>query len=1003
MSRAFTFLTLLLFPVFLSSQNADYTRISKKLLDRMAAAPDDWHSVHIVLAAQLDYAQSEREFDAAGATASERARAVVFALRAMAEQSQPALIEWLRQQPGVLPETVKGYWVANAVFATMKKEIVEALSLRSDVIWIGLNGPLAQTRVTETPPPPTWTPGGREKGLEVINAPALWAMGYTGYGRVAFTNDTGVDPTHPAIAGKYLGLYRSGPETWFELDPGTLEPAPVYEAHDCASHGTHVTGTMLGLDRMNDDTIGVAFNAMWIGAPVLCGIGTEDNIAAFQWALDPDGDPNTTEDIPDVINNSWYDPSLDTIDCFSVYVPVVQAMEAAGIAVVFSAGNEGPNPMTITPPHNINLNEVNSFTIGALNGNLSSLPIANFSSRGPSHCGGDSSLLIKPEVSAPGVSVRSCVPGNDYDFFSGTSMAAPHTSGAILLLKEAFPDLPGKELKLALYYTAHDLGDPGEDNVYGRGVIDVLAAYNYLVEQGHTPQLPQAMNDILLIDVKTPRWACNSQVQAGITFENAGQDTIFTFVAKAEIDGVQAFETFSGVLAPGERGSLQLPLITATPGEHDLVVTLQDPNQQPDDRPLNNRLKKRVYLSERTRFNAHAEGNWAVCEGTRALLRGEPTPAIAAGEGAYTVNWYDAPEGGNLLAEGPVFETPELTEPTTFYAEASLTEHLGPTAPDFGDTAYIVADDLGLTFDVNHELVLKSLTVYVAETGGRFFQLVDENGHNVAQKVFFPSAPGANVVELNWKVPAGKGYQLKKAGGKPLLATTSQAAYPYQLDEIVSINGTITGEPETYYFFYDWVVQYTEPCERTPVHVDILPFSSLPEVSFDLSEKELYLPDNATASFNNTSPDAVATFLWNFGDGQTATVENPVHTYTQEGTYVVSFHLNSLDGCPAYALDTVQVYDGALNAIEDGEPQALNIELFPNPADGMLTVHFELERPTAVQVFLFDAYGNAVQKIAARVFRSQLELKTGDLPTGMYYLTVATEGRVFTRKLAVIH
>ena len=102
----------------------------------------------------------------------------------------------------------------------------------------------------------------------------------------------------------------------------------------------------------------MAFNALWIGAPVLCGIGTEDNVAAFQWALDPDGDPNTTDDIPDVINNSWYDPNLDTIDCYSLYVPVVQAMEAAGIAVVFSAGNEGPGPMTITPPHNINLNEV---------------------------------------------------------------------------------------------------------------------------------------------------------------------------------------------------------------------------------------------------------------------------------------------------------------------------------------------------------------------------------------------------------------------------------------------------------------------------------------------------------------------------------------------------------------------------------------------------------------------------------------------------------------------
>lgn len=1003
MTRTCTILSLLFLPFLLSSQNADYTRISKKLADRMTESPDEWHSVHIVLAAQLDYNQRELNFDAAGATASERAQSTVVALQAMAAATQPALIEWMRHQTGVQPQTIKGYWVANAVFATAKKELVEALSKRNDVLWIGLNGPLETTKVEVTPPPPGWTPGGHEKGLSVINAPAMWAMGYTGYGRVAFTNDTGVDPTHPAIAGKYLGLYRPGPETWFELDPGTLEPNGVYQAHDCASHGTHVTGTMLGLDRLNDDTIGVAFNALWIGAPVLCGIGTEDNIAAFQWALDPDGDPNTTADIPDVINNSWYDPSLDTIDCFSVYVPVVQAMEAAGIAVVFSAGNAGPDPMTITPPHNINLNEVNSFTIGALDGNVSSLPIANFSSRGPSHCGGDSSLLIKPEVSAPGVSVRSCVPGNEYDFFSGTSMASPHTSGAILLLKEAFPELTGKELKLALYYTARDLGEPGEDNVYGRGVIDVLDAYNYLVEQGHTPVLPQAMNDIMLIDVKVPKWACNSKIQPVVTFENAGQDTIFTFVAKAEVAGIQGFEQFWGALAPGERQSMLLPEIEVPTGYQDLIVTLQNPNLLPDGRPLNNRLQKTVFITERKPFNAHAEGNWAVCEGTRALLRGEPTDAVAAGEGIYSVKWYDAAEGGNLLGEGPVFETPELNEPATFFAEAAYIDHTAPENPDFGDTASINADDLGLTFDVNHEIVLKSLTIFVNETGGRFIQLVDKNGHNVAQKVVFPSAPGANVVELNWKVPAGVGYQLKKAGGKPLIATTNQASFPYQLDGIMSINGTTTGESGTYYFFYDWVVEYTEPCERTPVHVDVLPFSSQPEVSFDVSGKELFLPDNATASFTNTSPDVVGAYLWNFGDGQSAAEENPVHSYAYEGTYVVSLQLSSLDGCPSYALDTIEVLDAMVNIVEPGEALKNQVEVFPNPANRSFGVYFNLQAPAEAEVLLFDPLGRIVFHDEVNVFSNSLEMPTADLEAGMYFLTVKMNGAAAAWRMAIIH
>lgn len=1003
MFRTCTFLSLLLLPFFLASQNADYSRISKKLALRMAEAPADWHSVHIVLATQVNHSQSERDFDAVGATAAERASKVVFALRETAARTQPPFIDWLRQQSGVQPQTIRGYWINNAVFATLKKELVEAISLRNDVLWIGLNGPLAQTEVEVSPPPVGWSPGSREKGLEVINAPALWQMGYTGYGRVVFTNDTGVDPTHPAIAGKFLGLYRSGSETWFELDPLTLQPAPLYEAYDCNAHGTHVTGTMLGLDRMNNDTIGVAFNAMWIGAPVLCGIGTEDNVAAFQWALDPDGNPNTTTDIPDVINNSWYDPNLDTMDCFSVYVPVVQALEVAGISVVFSAGNQGPNPMTISPPHNIVLNEVNSFTVGALNGNLSNLPIADFSSRGPSHCAADSSLLIKPEVSAPGVSVRSCVPGGDYDFFSGTSMAAPHVSGAILLLKEAFPELTGKELKLALYHTAHDLGEPGEDNVYGRGVIDVLAAFNYLVEQGHSPTLPQANNDLLLMDVNTPPLACNMQLQPEITVENAGADTIFSFDVEVVLDAFNSTESWSGVLAPGERLTLPLSTVEIPAGEYVMVVTLLNPNGQPDDRPLNNRLQKRVHITDRTSLLAHAEGNWTVCEGTRALLRGEPSPAVAAGEGKYWVKWYDAPAEGNLLGEGPVFETPELTQPTTFFAEATYEEHLAPAGPTFGDTAIVQADDLGLSFDVYHEIELRSVTVFVNETGGRFIQLVDKDGNNVAQKVIFPSAPGANVIVLNWKVPAGKGYRLIKNGGKPLLATISQAAYPYTLNGIVSINGTTTGELNAYYFFYDWVVHYSEPCERTPVHVDVVPFSSLPQVSFDISDDELFLPNNATLSLTNTSSAVDADLLWNFGDGQTSTEENPVHTYTQVGTYVVSLQVSPAGGCPAYALHTVQVKDEALNYVDDEARESVRVDVYPNPAKDRISLVFELQRPSVAHITLVDALGKVVWAEERRVFNSRLELPTAALPNGIYYLRVEASGQFIARKVMVIH
>ncbi len=134
----------------------------------------------------------------------------------------------------------------------------------------------------------------------------------------------------------------------------------------------------------------------------------------------------TISDMPDAISNSWYDPDV-TNECSGIYKTTLDAVEAAGIAVVFSAGNSGPGASTITKPKKLSTNEVNIFCTAAIDGAQyiggNTNPIASFSSRGPSTCGGTGSLLIKPEVSAPGVSVRSSGSSTGYTLLSGTSMA----------------------------------------------------------------------------------------------------------------------------------------------------------------------------------------------------------------------------------------------------------------------------------------------------------------------------------------------------------------------------------------------------------------------------------------------------------------------------------------------------------------------------------------------------------------------------------------------------
>lgn len=979
-----------------SAQALRTEKLAGKLLAKLAAEPDAYHSVNIVLTEQADLRRLDAQLSARRAKASERSEAVISALKSKSREAQAGLLAFLKNSGGVKPETVQSYWIANAVFAHANKTAIAELSNRDDVAWIGLNGKLAMEDVKTLPPPvPPLTPNGREPGLGVINAPALWAMGYTGYGQLAFTNDTGIDPTHPALESRYRGLYVPQEHTWFQFDPATMAQADSYQPFDCGSHGTHVNGTILGLDRLNHDTIGVAFNAQWVGSAILCGIGTEDNVAAFQWSLDPDGDPSTTEDMPDIINNSWYDPQLDTSDCFSIYVLVEEAMEAAGIAVIFSAGNAGPGDMSITPPHNINISEVSAFTVGALDGNGTALLIAGFSSRGPSACGGDSSILIKPEVSAPGVSVRSCTPGNSYDYFSGTSMASPHVSGAILLLKEAFPNLTGKELKTAIYHTCTDLGFPGEDNSYGMGVINVLAAFNYLVNAGHVPVSPYVANDILLVDMKLSPFSCEEEVLPLIFVENAGTDTIYSFEVAYDAGAQQQLWTWTGVLAPRERIQLDLPALASIAGTQTLTVRLANPNGLDDDRPLNNLLRRSIFVTQRERFQAGVAAlSGTVCENTSALLRGTYTDP-----GTVEVNWYDTPVGGTPVGEGLVFATPPLQQSQNYYAEATYTVPLGLKDKTAGVSLLTDEQDEGIRFTVNANVRLKSVKVYSEASGARAIVVRNPANETVFQKIAFINQIGENKVNLGWDIAPGE-YRLVKALGKPLYHNEDGASYPYEIEGVMAITGSTASQADSWYYFYDWEIEFTEPCDRTPVPVTVVPGSGAPAVGFAVSSDSIDLADSGVVEFYDNSADDVVSWHWDFGDGNSSELPNPVHTYAAPGSYVVSLVAASGEGCTAFALDTLLVVKTEVSGTSADAVAEDEVAVFPNPAGDRLAVYPQFSTFRPVVVSLVDLTGRVMRVVDFPFVKTDaLEIDLSGLPAGIYLLSVATEGRHWLEKV----
>ncbi len=321
---------------------------------------------------------------------------------------------------------------------------------------------------------------GAAENLEAVGVRALWNRGLTGDGRLICSIDTGVDGDHPALVNTWKGHDGNTELGWFD-------PRASTEPNDASGHGTHVMGIMVGHDGA--DTIGVAPGARWMTAGVIDRGRTlsqtiSDILSAFEWAANPDGDPVTMDDVPDVICNSWGIPKGFMKPCDEKFWDAIDNLEALGIVCVFAAGNEGPNSETIRNPATRASSPSNSFAVGAVNTVDLGLRVPDFSSRGPSTC--DFSVK-KPEIVAPGVGIRSSYKDGTYKLINGTSMAAPHVAAAIALFRQYNPDLTPEQMKSALLLSAIDIEDPGEDNESGMGMIDLAAAFELLP----APQNPE--------------------------------------------------------------------------------------------------------------------------------------------------------------------------------------------------------------------------------------------------------------------------------------------------------------------------------------------------------------------------------------------------------------------------------------------------------------------------------------------------------------------------------
>ena len=413
----------------------------------------------------------------------------------------------------------KSFVIANCIYAKLDKEIINQLAKLEEVKVIAYNPSV----MLEEPRPydaielreaePEW-------GIKMINADSVWNLGYKGEGVIIAGQDTGYDWDNDVLINKYRGYDETAQTAdhnynWHdaieEINPLHMDTIVTDTTNPCGlnliipcddhNHGTHTMGTMVGSDTLN--AIGVAPNSKWIACRNMeRGYGSPATyLDCFEWFLAPtdlNGENPDPTKAPHVINNSWSCPEMEGCNesNWSILEEAVNNLKSAGVVVVVSAGNSGPNCNTVSTPAAM---FENSFTVGATASNDT---IARFSSRGTVTV--DSTFRLKPNVSAPGVSVRSCIRNNEYRSFSGTSMAGPHVAGAVALIISANPNLAGKveviedileSTAVAKMDTLNCDGISGMEipnPVYGFGRIDVLAAVEQALQYSSVQDLPGA-------------------------------------------------------------------------------------------------------------------------------------------------------------------------------------------------------------------------------------------------------------------------------------------------------------------------------------------------------------------------------------------------------------------------------------------------------------------------------------------------------------------------------
>jgi serine protease AprX len=434
-----------------------------------------------------------------------RRQAVVSALKEHAAATQSGILLILKEAQKLGEASrIRPLWIGNVIGADLTPKYIHLIAELPEVARINhnpkvdvfleggdldLNQSMLPSESDSTPGTLSGSTTEIECGVDLMRAPEVWnELGFTGDGAVIALIDTGVCWYHPDI----INQIWVNPGEDLDMDGVVMDDDDMNgvdddsngyvddligwdvdnndnDPNDNNSHGSHCAGTIAG-DGTSGTQAGMAPDAKIMVLRV--GVQFSDEVDvwnAMQYAADNGADSISMSlgwphgQNPD--RPTWRTNCENTID--------------AGTAMVIAAGNEGSGnePDNVRTPGDV----PRIISVGATD---CSDQIAGFSSRGPvtwedvppwndyPYPPG----LIKPDVSAPGVSTKSHNLCSGYSFKSGTSMATPHTAGAVALMKSVNPGLTHDDIKFILEDTSVDLGAAGKDNTYGSGRVDAYEA-----------------------------------------------------------------------------------------------------------------------------------------------------------------------------------------------------------------------------------------------------------------------------------------------------------------------------------------------------------------------------------------------------------------------------------------------------------------------------------------------------------------------------------------------